>query len=282
MAHINSLTRKGVETLVKHTSNPRKKDTSSTKDFIYGRHPVYECLRAGRRVFYTLLFADGIKTSSLIRGITDLADTHSVPTQHVPRAMLNDLAHTPDHQGVLLKTGPYPYAAELDDILKLAEERDEPPFLLLLDLLKDPQNVGALMRAAEAVGIHGVVIQDRRAVEITPAVVSASSGAVEHLQVIRVRNLVNTMRQMKDNEIWLAAMDANADSQTIDKADLKGAVGLVLGSEGEGLRRLVRETCDFSIQLPMRGKIASLNVATAGAVGLYAIWQARGWQGWSA
>ncbi len=250
----------------------------SSQEALYGRRPVLESLRAGRRRFDHLLLAEGTKSTDIVRDLMDKAAGYNILVKHVPRPMLDDVAHTANHQGVVLKVGPYPYV-DVQDLLDLAGARGEPPFLLLLDLLQDPQNVGALVRVAEAVGVQGIVIQERRAVDVTPAVVSASSGAVEHVQVAQVKNLVGAMRQLKEANVWLAAMEKEPGAQFIDRADLTGAVGLVLGSEGKGLRRLVRETCDFAVQLPMRGQVASLNVATAGAVGLYAIWQARGWEG---
>ncbi|MBN1287732.1 MAG: 23S rRNA (guanosine(2251)-2'-O)-methyltransferase RlmB [Anaerolineae bacterium] len=262
--------------------NPLSKDKSQIEgdhDPLYGRRPVLESLRAGRRAFHSLLIAEGVKLTDAVQELIDRAKVHNARISRVPRPMLNDLAHTPNHQGIVLRAGSYPYI-EIEDILAHAEALNEPPFVLLLDLLQDPQNVGALLRVAEAVGVHGVVIQERRAVDITPAVVSASAGAVEHLLVAQATNLVAAMKQLKEAGVWLAAMEAGPTAQPIDRADLKGAIGLVLGGEGEGLRRLVRETCDFFVQLPMRGRVESLNVATAGAVGLYAVWQARGWQGW--
>jgi 23S rRNA (guanosine2251-2'-O)-methyltransferase len=169
----------------------------------------------------------------------------------------------------------------MDTILEAARERNEAPFLLVLDLLKDPQNVGAMLRVADAVGVHGILLQERRGVDITPAVVNASSGAVEHLNVTIVTNLVTAMRELKEQGMWLVGLDIGPDTMTMDKVDLNRSIALVMGSEGEGLRRLVRETCDMRITLPMRGHVKSLNVATAGSIALYAAWQARGWQGWN-
>src|SRR5690606_35384449 len=146
-------------------------------EHLYGRRPVLEALRAGRRRASALLMAEGTEDTDIIRDLKQLAGAQGVPLRHVPRHMLADLARTPDHQGVILKADDYPYA-DLDDALALAQARGEPPLLLILDLLQDPQNVGALLRVAEGVGVHGVVIQERRAVGVTPAVVSASSGAV--------------------------------------------------------------------------------------------------------
>jgi 23S rRNA (guanosine2251-2'-O)-methyltransferase len=152
---------------------------------------------------------------------------------------------------------------------------------LLLDLLKDPQNVGVLLRVADAVGVHGIILQDRRSVSITPSVVSASAGSAEHLNVVVVTNLVQTMKTLKEEDIWMIGLDLGPNVSPIDRTDLNIALGLVLGSEGEGMRRLVRDTCDLLLTLPMRGQVGSLNVATAGSVALYSAWQARGWQGWA-
>ncbi|MBC7870787.1 MAG: RNA methyltransferase [Chitinophagaceae bacterium] len=140
--------------------------------------------------------------------------------------------------------------------------------------------MGVLLRVADAVGIHGVIMQDRRGVSVTPSVVNASSGAVEHLNVAQVTNLVTTMKDLKKQDVWMVGLDIGATIPPIDKTNLDMSIGLVLGSEGEGMRRLVRDTCDLLLQLPMRGQVASLNVATVGSVALYAAWQARSWQGW--
>lgn len=248
--------------------------------YLYGRWPVLESLRAGRRAFEQVLLAEGIEEKGAVEQISALALQRGVRLRRVPRRVIDDLAHDANHQGVALRVGDYPYVT-VERILEHATARAEKPLLLVLDLLQDPQNVGALLRVADAVGVHGVILQERRGVEVTPAVVSASSGAVEHLNVAVVTNLVTAMRGLKEQDIWMAGVDLGADAMPPDRADLNRALALVLGSEGEGVRRLVRETCDFVITLPMRGHVASLNVATAGAVMLYAAWQARGWQGWA-
>jgi 23S rRNA (guanosine2251-2'-O)-methyltransferase len=177
------------------------------------------------------------------------------------------------HQGVALETSEFPHTS-LDDILAVAQSSPDAPLLLLLDRLQDPQNVGSLMRTAEAVGVGGVVIQRRRAVGITPAVVNASSGAVEHLRVAQVTNLVRAIDRLKTQDVWVAGLEAVPGAQQINQADLTGSLALVVGSEGQGLRRLVRERCDFLVQLPMRGQVRSLNASVAAAVALYQIlWQ---------
>lgn len=248
--------------------------------YLYGRWPVLESLRAGRRTFEQLLLAEGIDEKGVIETIAKTARERDVNIRRVPRRVIDDLSKDANHQGVALRTGDYPYV-ELDDILQTAAERGEAPFVLVLDLLKDPQNVGALLRVADSVGVHGVVLQERRGVDVTASVVSASSGAVEHLNVSVVTNLVTAMRRLKEEDVWLVGLDIGPGTDTLDKVDLDMPIGLVMGSEGEGLRRLVRETCDLRITIPMRGHVQSLNVATAGSVALYAAWQARDWQGWT-
>lgn len=248
-------------------------------EYLYGRWPILESLRAGRREFQQLLLAEGVDEKGIVETIVHTAQARGVNVRRVPRRVIDDLARDANHQGTALRVASYPYV-DLDAILAFARGRDEKPFLLVLDLLKDPQNVGALLRVADAVGVHGVLLQERRGVEITPAVVSASSGAVEHLQISVVNNLVNVMRRLKDEDIWLVGTDIGPHALTLDQVDLDRALALVMGSEGEGLRRLVRETCDMCITLPMRGHVKSLNVATAGSIALYAAWQARGWPGW--
>jgi 23S rRNA (guanosine2251-2'-O)-methyltransferase len=244
-------------------------------DILYGRQPVYEVLRARRRAIRRVLLAEGVRDAAILAQITDLAAEQGLPIEYLPRQHLTDLAGTEHHQGTALEGAPYP-CASIDDALALAADRAEPPLFLLLDLLQDVHNVGSLLRTAEAVGVHGVVLQERRAAGITPAVVNASAGAVEHLLVAQVTNLVRAMGALKEADVWLAGLESSQAAIRYDQADLSGPLGLVVGSEGEGLRPLVRETCDFLIQLPMRGRVGSLNAAIAGSIALYAAWAARG------
>ncbi|MBL8154606.1 MAG: 23S rRNA (guanosine(2251)-2'-O)-methyltransferase RlmB [Anaerolineae bacterium] len=248
-------------------------------DFIYGHWAVMETLRAGRRSVEQLLLAENVEERGMVGQITALAKERGIRIQRMPRRIIDDLADGANHQNTVLRAGPYPYS-DTEDILALAQQRGEKPFILILDLLKDPQNAGVLLRVAESVGIHGVLIQERRSVEVTPSVVNASSGAVEFLHVAQVNNLVNAMKELKEQNVWIIGLEAGDDLLPIDKTDLNISLGLVLGSEGEGMRRLVRDTCDLLLTLPMRGHLASLNVATAGSIALYAAWQARGWEGW--
>jgi 23S rRNA (guanosine2251-2'-O)-methyltransferase len=248
-------------------------------EYLYGHWPVIEALKANRRHIDQLLLADKTDDRGVIGEMIQIAHARDVPVRRVPRHILDDLSGGANHQNAILRSRGYPYGT-VEAMLALAAERDERPFILLLDLLQDPQNVGSLMRVADAVGVHGVVLQERRAVGVTPAVSAASSGAVEHVMVAQVTNLVNTMKDLKDDDLWMVGLDIGDDLQPLDKTDLDIGIGLVLGSEGDGMRRLVRETCDIRLTLPMRGRVASLNVATVGSVALYAAWQARGWRGW--
>lgn len=248
-------------------------------EFVYGHWAVMETLRAGRRGVEQLLLAETVEEKGHVAQIVKLAQERGIKIQRVARRILDDVCDGGSHQSTALRVGAYPYVG-VEDMLALARQRGEKPFILVLDLLKDPQNVGVLLRVADAVGVHGVILQERRGVSITPAVVNASSGAVEYLQVAQVTNLVNTMKELKEQDIWIVGLEAGSDLNPLDSTRLDMALGLVLGSEGEGMRRLVRDTCDLLLTLPMRGHLASLNVATAGSIALYAAWQARGWPGW--
>ncbi|GAB4574606.1 MAG: 23S rRNA (guanosine(2251)-2'-O)-methyltransferase RlmB [Anaerolineae bacterium] len=249
-------------------------------EFLYGRWPVLESLRANRRKFEQLLLLDSIEEKGNVVDIVSAAETRGVGIRRVPRRVIDDLAKGANHQGVVLRCGPYPYS-NVSALLETSVVRHERNFFLALDLLQDPQNVGSLLRIADAVGVHGIILQERRGVGITEAVVAASSGAVEHLQVAQVNNLVNALKELKDNDVWVVGLDIGPNVQPIDRVDLNMNLCIVLGSEGEGMRRLVRDTCDMLVTLPMRGHVESLNVATAGSIALYAAWQARGWQGWA-
>jgi 23S rRNA (guanosine2251-2'-O)-methyltransferase len=188
-------------------------------EYIYGHWPVMEVLRSKRRRLEQLLIAERAEERGVTGEIMQIAKARDMPIRRVPEGILDDLARGGNHQSTIARVGEYPYV-DVEDILQAAEQRRERPFLLLLDLLKDPQNVGVLLRIADAVGVHGVILQERRGVGVTPAVVNASSGAVEHLAIAQVTNLVSTMKELKKSEIWLVGMELGPELLPLDKADL--------------------------------------------------------------
>ena len=244
------------------------------RELIYGRNAVYECLRAKRREVFKLLVAEGAQEKGVLAQSLQLAASFGkrIPIQRVPRAQLDRVSE--GHQGVVAEVSGYPYAA-LDDVLS---RLTRPPLFLVLDCVQDPQNLGALLRTAEAVGVEGVVIARDRAAEITPAVVNVSSGATEHLQIAQVTNIARALQRLKKSDVWIIGLDASPAPGAQDYAtvDLRGPLAIVVGSEGQGIRRLVRETCDILVKLPMHGAVSSLNVAVAGSIVLYETLRQRG------
>jgi len=238
------------------------------RELLYGRQPVRETLRARRRQVFKLLLARGMKPTDILDEIGILAREARIPIQEVDRQQFDKLGGELHHQGVAAEVSGYPYL-ELSDVLAAARAANEPPFLLLLDHIQDPQNLGSLLRSAGAVGVHGVVLPGRRATEVTPAAVRASAGAAERVRVALVPNLVQAMERLKADGVWLAGLEALPGAQLYTQAGLVGSLGLVVGSEGQGLSRLVRDNCDFLIRLPLYGQVESLNAAVAGAVALY-------------
>ncbi|MDX1600814.1 MAG: 23S rRNA (guanosine(2251)-2'-O)-methyltransferase RlmB [Anaerolineales bacterium] len=239
---------------------------------LYGRNPVYETLRAGRRRVQAVHVARGVEREGRVAEILELAESQGIQVKRVERSELHETVG--NAQGVTAATNGYPYAA-LADLLQ-ATTSGQPPLYLLLDIIQDPQNLGTLLRTAEAVGVTGVILPYRRTATVTPAVVSASSGACEHL-LIAQENVARAIEELKQHDVWITGLDADPGATPLPDADLAGAIGLVVGSEGEGMRRLVRESCDFLVRIPMRGRVESLNAAVAGSVMLYSIWAARGY-----
>jgi 23S rRNA (guanosine2251-2'-O)-methyltransferase len=243
-------------------------------EYVYGRNATREALRAQRRSLRRLLVAEGVREGGPITELLALAQTAKIPVEQVDRRELDALTEGANHQGVALEAGPYRYAT-LDQMLALAQSRDELPLLLLLDHVQDPQNVGTLLRTADVVGAHGVILPDRRAAGITPAVVNASAGAVEHLLITQATNLAQTIEELKEQSIWVAGLEDDPRAQPYDSQRADLPLALVVGAEGPGLGRLVRERCDFLLKLPMAGHVASLNAATAGSIALYSLWRRR-------
>lgn len=241
-----------------------------------GWNSVHEALLAGRRRISNLLIAEGSKGMGLEQ-ILALAESRGVPVQWSTRQEMERLAGELAHQGVIALASPYPYVS-MDDILALAAEREELPFVLVLDSLEDPQNLGAVLRTAEVVGVHGAIIPKDRAARVTPTVSRTSAGAVEHLAVALVTNLAKALQDFRSAGLWVIGAEDHPEAQDYRQVRYDMPLALVLGSEGRGMRRLIREKCDILVRLPMRGRINSLNVAAAGAVLLYhAATQRQGW-----
>jgi 23S rRNA (guanosine2251-2'-O)-methyltransferase len=235
------------------------------KELLYSRNAVYEALRAHRRPVHGLLVAQTAEEHGRLGDLLKLAAERKCRVERVPRARL-DKIHA-GHQGVVLEAGGYPYS-DLLEILERARARGEPPLVLLLDSLNDPQNFGSLLRTAEVAGAHGVILPLAHTVEVTPAVVNASSGASEHLLIAR-SNLSQAIESLKAEDVWIVGLDQAGAEIEPGSRHLRGALGLVVGSEGDGLRPLVRSKCDLLLRLPMRGQVESLNAAVAGSVALY-------------
>jgi 23S rRNA (guanosine2251-2'-O)-methyltransferase len=233
------------------------------KENIYSRNAVHEALRAKRRQIFSIEIAEGAQEKGTLAEIVKLASQQKIKVNRVPRGRLDKIHQ--NHQGVIAEVSGYPYS----DVVEILDSiKNEPPFILILDSLQDPQNFGTLIRTAEAVGVHGIVIPLARTVEVTPSVVNASSGASEHLLIAR-SNLSQAMDALKDANVWLVGLDQAGAEVEAGSRHLKGALGLVVGSEGEGLHDLTRRKCDIVLKLPMKGKIESLNAAVAGSVALY-------------
>ncbi len=247
------------------------------REWIGGRNPVFEVLRAGRRQVFQLKIAAGVQEKGRLAEILRLCGQRKVAVERAPRHVLDNVV--PGNQGVALETSGYPYRA-LQDILAQAQQRSEPPFVLVLDALQDPQNLGTLLRTAEIVGVHGALLPLRHTAEVTPAVVHASSGASEHLLIAQA-NLAQALAALKSAGVWVIGLESTPEARLPQEVRLDGPLALVVGSEGEGMRSLVRDSCDLLMRLPMRGQVGSLNAAVAGSVALYLAWQARQFQGFS-
>ncbi|HEX9840670.1 MAG TPA: 23S rRNA (guanosine(2251)-2'-O)-methyltransferase RlmB, partial [Anaerolineales bacterium] len=233
---------------------------------------VYETLRAKRRDVFRIQIAEGVQEKGRLLDILRMAKERRTPVERMPRARL-DKVHQ-NHQGVVAEVSGYSYS-DVVEILEDADRKNEQPFILLLDSLNDPQNFGTLIRTAEAVGVHGVIIPLAHTVEVTPAVVNASSGASEHLHIAR-SNLAQAIDALREEDIWVVGLDENGETiGEKTQRHLTRAVGLVVGSEGEGIRQLIRSKCDIVLKLPMRGQVESLNAAVAGSVALYLAYLTR-------
>ncbi len=237
---------------------------------IEGRNPIIEALKNNRSI--EKIMVNKASKEGSIKKILAMAKENKVIIQEVDRHKLDEMSESHAHQGVIAITSDYRYY-DLDEILEIPKERGEDPFFIILDGITDPHNLGSIIRTADAGGAHAVIIPKRRSVQITPIVAKASAGAVEYLPVCKVTNIVNTIKTLKENGLWIAAVDM--DGQTFYQQNLGGPLGLVVGSEGEGISRLVKQNCDFTVSMPMSGNVTSLNASVAGGILLYEVYRQR-------
>lgn len=233
-------------------------------ELLFGRNAILETLRSGRRTGTRLWFAEGMREDVRVDEIVELARRQEVLVESVPRPLLDDMLPDVNHQGVLFEAPAFPYA-DLEDVV------ERPGTVLLLDHVQDPQNFGTLLRSADAAGVAGVVIPSDRSVSVTPAVVNASAGAVEHLEIALVPNLGRAIDKLEESGRWIVGLAEGEASQPLFETDLPMPVALIVGSEGSGLTANIRKRCQLLVSLPMLGRIGSLNAATAGSIALYDI-----------
>ncbi|MCH5287924.1 MAG: 23S rRNA (guanosine(2251)-2'-O)-methyltransferase RlmB [Christensenellaceae bacterium] len=247
---------------------PRREEPPVYENLLAGRNPIREALKSGRDL-EKLLVQKG-ELSGSAREIVEMAKAARVPVQEVEKSRLDEI--TRHHQGMLAFASAYQYST-VDAMLQEAADKGEAPFLILLDGITDPHNLGAIIRSAECAGAHGVIVPERRSVGLTPAAVKASAGAVEHMKVARVTNLNRTIDELKERGVWLYAV--TMEGQDYEKTDFNGGVALVIGSEGEGISRLTLERCDMQVSLPMAGHIDSLNASVAAGIMMYRVLSSR-------
>src|SRR5690625_910088 len=239
-------------------------------DLIVGKNPVIEAIQSGRTIKEILISQQlNHKTEQKLQRA---ANRMHINMRKVPRQTLDELTND-RHQGIIAYVKPYEYAS-LEDLFHRAKERKEDPFFIILDELNDPHNLGSILRTADATGVHGVIIPKRRAVGLTATVAKTSAGAIEYVPVVQVANIVDVMKELKERNVWVIGTDANAteDYRTLDGST---AVALVIGNEGKGMSRLVKETCDWTIRLPIKGQVASLNASVACSILLYEVYRKR-------
>ncbi len=246
-------------------------DTPNRTDIIEGRNPVMEALRSGRTID-KILVQSGDKQGSLIKILKMAKDAH-ITVSYAEKAKLDKIATTKAHQGVIAYVAAKEYVS-LKDIIATAREKNENPFIIVCDEITDPHNLGSIIRTANAAGAHGVVISKHNAVGLNATVTKTSAGAVEFTPVAKVSSIANAIEAMKKENIWVVAADMDGD-RTIYEHDFSGAVAIVVGNEGSGISHLVKERCDFIVNIPMQGQISSLNASVAGALMIYEVLRSR-------
>lgn len=247
-----------------------EQEVDHSKEMIAGKNPVLEALRSTRDI-NKIWIAEGVKKNG-IKELLDMASERRIVVQFVPKQKIDNLS-SENHQGVVASVAAYNYA-ELDDIFKIAEERGEDPFIMILDELEDPHNLGSIMRTADAVGAHGIIIPKRRSVSLTAVVAKSSTGAIEYIPTVRVNNLSQTVDELKERGVWIAGTDAKG-SQDYRLMDATLPLAVIIGSEGKGMSRILKEKCDFLYNLPMVGHVTSLNASVAASLLMYEVYRKR-------
>lgn len=253
-------------------ATPQKifEEEKTSDDFIFGKHSVLSHLESGKQV--NKLFIQKAITGPQIESILQLAKERGIVYQEVPKSKLDELSQEGTHQGVVLSLPAFDYA-DLDNIFDLAGERDQDPFVLVLDGIEDPHNLGSILRTADAVGVHGVIIPKRRSVGLTGIVAKTSTGAIDHVPVVRVTNLAQTLQTLKDRGLWIFATDMAGEDMR--QWNSQGPIALVIGNEGQGVSELVKKSADGIVTIPMVGHVQSLNASVAAAVLMYEVARQR-------
>ena len=244
---------------------------NESEEFIEGRNPVIEALKSNRTIEKLYIAKGDIEGS--IKIIISKAREKGIIIQEMDKKGLDNMSVTKNHQGVIARVSPFEYSS-VEEILEVSKEREEDPFVIILDEIEDPHNLGSIIRTANACGAHGIIIPKRRSASVTQTVLKVSAGAAEGMKIAKVTNLNQTIKELKDNGLWIIGTDM--DGEACYSANLKGAVGLVVGSEGKGISKLVKQNCDLIVKIPMKGTINSLNASVAGGIIIYEILRQRG------
>ena len=241
------------------------------QDQVEGRNAVLELLESDRDI-NKIFISDGDKHGS-INKIIALAKKKKVLISEISRAKLNQMAQTENNQGVIAIVPPFEYC-DIEDIIEEAKNRNEKPFILILDGIEDPHNLGSIIRSAETAGVHGIIIPKRRAASVNSTVAKVSAGAVAYMKIARVNNINDAINYLKENDVWICGTDIAADKYYYNE-DFTGGIGIVIGNEGSGMSRLVKENCDFLVKIPMKGKVTSLNASVSAGIIMYEVVKQR-------
>ena len=248
-----------------------KIDTKEYDDQVEGRNSVLELLESGRDI--NKIFIEKGERHGSINKIIAIAKDRKIIISEVEKAKFNQMTQTENSQGVIAIVPPFDYC-EVEDILEEAQNRNEKPFIVILDGIEDPHNLGSIIRTAETAGVHGIIIPKRRAAQVNSTVNKVSAGAVEHMKVARVNNITETIRMLKENDVWVCGTDINTETYYYNQ-DFDMPIAIVIGSEGFGMSRLVKENCDFLVKIPMKGKITSLNASVSAGIVMYEVVKQR-------